>query len=50
MRTNRIAMLGVAAGALLAAPAVQAATIKNGSPKLSNYRGKPVAVVFFHPL
>jgi hypothetical protein len=50
MRTTRIAMLGVAAGAILAAPAAHAATITNGSPKLSNYRGKPVAVVFFHPL
>lgn len=50
MRTTRLALLSVAAGALLAAPVTQAATIKNGSPKLASYRGKPVAVVFFHPL
>jgi hypothetical protein len=47
---SRVAMMSVAAGALIAAPALQGATVKNGSPKLANYRGKPLAVVFFHPL
>lgn len=50
MRTSRIALLTVATGTLVGASALQGATIKNGSPKLSDYRGKPVAVVFFHPL
>lgn len=47
---SRVAIVGVAAGALIGAPVLQGATVKNGSPKLANYRGKPLAVVFFHPL
>lgn len=50
MRINRVAIVGVAAGALIGAPALQGANVKNGAPKLANYKGKPLAVVFFHPL
>jgi len=42
--------IAVAAGALAGAPVAGAATVKNGSPNIGSYRGKPVAVVFFHPL
>jgi hypothetical protein len=49
MRLSRVALMSVAAGALIGAPALQGATVKNGSPKLSSYRGRTVAVVFFHP-
>ncbi len=42
-------MMAVAAGALVGVPALQGATVKNGSPKLGSYRGTTVAVVFFHP-
>jgi hypothetical protein len=49
VRVTRISFLA-AAGALLAAPAVNAATVTTGSPNLAAYRGKAVAVVFFHPL
>ena len=49
MALTRVVLLA-AVGALVATPAAHAATVKNGSPTLSDYRGKPVAVVFFHPL
>ena len=49
MPGTRITLLAVA-GALIATSMGQAATVKNGSPKLADHRGKPVAVVFFHPL
>ncbi len=49
MTLTRVTMLAVTA-ALLATPIAQAANVKNGSPKIGDYRGKPVAVVFFHPL
>lgn len=39
-----------AAATFLVAPAAQGATIKDKSPNLAAFRGKPVAVVFFHPL
>ncbi len=46
---SRLAVMSVTAGALIGAPALQGAVVKNGSPKLSGYRGTTVAVVFFHP-
>jgi len=49
MVLTRVALLA-AAGALVATPVVQAATVRDGSPNLATYRGKPLAVVFFHPL
>ena len=49
MRMSRVAVFSVAAGALIGAPALQGASVKNGSPRLSSYRGTTVAVVFFHP-
>lgn len=49
MRTSFVT-IAVAAGALAGAPGAGAATVTNGSPNLASYRGKPVAVVFFHPL
>ena len=49
MAVTRMTLLA-ATGALLATSVAQAATVKNGSPRLTDYRGKPVAVVFFHPL
>ncbi len=49
MALTRVVLLA-AVGALVATSAAQSATVKNGSPKLGDYRGKPVAVVFFHPL
>lgn len=51
MRTRAVAVaVAVAAGALIGAPVAGAASVRDGSPNLANYRGKPVAVVFFHPL
>ena len=49
MVLTRVTMLA-AAGALIATPVAEAATVENGSPRLADYRGTPVAVVFFHPL
>ncbi len=49
MALTRVVLLAVV-GALIATPIARGATVKNGSPRLSDYRGKPVAVVFFHPL
>jgi hypothetical protein len=49
MALTRVALLA-AAGALVATPVAQSATVRDGSPNLATYRGKPLAVVFFHPL
>lgn len=49
MAATRIALV-VGVGALIAAPLADGATITTGSPKLADYGGTPVAVVFFHPL
>jgi hypothetical protein len=50
MHTRSFAVVAAAAGALIGASVAGAATLKNGSPNLADYRGTPVAVVFFHPL
>ena len=49
MASIRVTLLAIV-GSLVVTSAAQAATVKNGSPNLGDYRGTPVAVVFFHPL
>ena len=49
MGTTRVVLVGAAIGAVIAAPAANAATVKVGAPNIASFRGKPVSVVFFHP-
>lgn len=52
MMTRRSVLLTAAAALLGAAGAdsASAATIVDGAPDMKRLRGKPVAIMFFHPL
>jgi hypothetical protein len=52
MMTRRSLLLTAAAGLIGAAGAgpASAATIVDGAPDMKRLRGKPVAIMFFHPL
>ncbi len=41
--------MAVVALSVVVAPVADAATVKKGSPRVKNFRGKPLAIVFFHP-
>ncbi len=49
MNARRFAAIAGLGTALLAAPA-HGATFVNGTPDFAKLKGKPVAIMFFHPL
>jgi hypothetical protein len=49
MRTFLRLALACAALIVVVAPVADAATVKKGSPRVKHFRGKALAIVFFHP-
>lgn len=48
--TRRALLLATAAVAVGAVGPAHAATLVDGAPNMAKLRGKPVAMMFFHPL